>query len=252
MAMNWQCPFCGSYTTITDATRTNDCAVLNHNSKHGSMALVGQSTACQNPDCLELTLTVYWGKPTRTAYGKIEGVDTSEPYSTHRLLPEAALITLPDGVPEEIAVTYRETVLVSPISGRAAAAMARRCLQGIVRDFFAIPENKRGNLGAELSFVKDQIDPDLWDAIQALRSIGDIGAHMDKNVDQIIDVSPDEAQLLIELIETLFKDWYGVRAKKQRNRSGLMAMLQEKRGQQKAGKQLQKEADPVLQIQGPE
>jgi hypothetical protein len=140
---------------------------------------------------------------------------------------------LPEEIPEEIRTTYRETVLVSAISGRAGAAMARRCLQGIVRDFFAIPENKRGNLGAELSYVKEKIDPDLWDAILAVRGIGDIGAHMDKNVDHIVDVTPDEARLLVELIETLFKDWYIARKRRRDNQRGLQALLEEKRVVQK-------------------
>lgn len=231
MAFNWQCPFCGSHTTITE-TREIGALDLTPHSKYGKRALVAVSTACPNSECRELSLHVAWGAPKVGEYRTI-GVDTTKPHLTKQLLPEAAMIVLPEGVPGEIATTYRETVLVSPISGRASAAMARRCLQGIVRDFFDIPVNKRGNLGAELSFVKDRVDPDLWDAIQALRGIGDIGAHMDKNVDQIIDVSPDEARLLIELIETLFKDWYGARAKRQRNRAGLMSMLQDKRGQQR-------------------
>jgi len=67
--------------------------------------------------------------------------------------------------------------------------------RGIVRDFFEIPDNRRGDLGAELSFVRDKIDTGVWEDISAVRSVGDIGAHMDKNVDIIVDVEPEEADL---------------------------------------------------------
>jgi hypothetical protein len=45
-------------------------------------------------------------------------------------------------------------------------------------------------------------------AIDAVRKIGNIGAHMEKDINVIVDVEPKEAQLLIGLIELLVKDWY--------------------------------------------
>ncbi len=234
-AYRWQCPYCGSHTTITEPNRSVETAELNHNSKHGDMTLVVSSTACPNEQCKELSIRVVWGR-TKRENGYAAGIQPTKEHWSRQLWPEANVLPLPDEVPEEIRTTYREAVLVSAISGRAGAAMARRCLQGIVRDFFAIPDNRRGNLGAELAYVKDNIDPDLWEAIQAVRSIGDIGAHMDKNVDQIIDVTPDEARLLVELVETLFQDWYIARKKRKANQAGLQALLAEKRGLQKAGR----------------
>lgn len=38
-----------------------------------------------------------------------------------------------------------------------------------------------------------------------------IGAHMEKDIDIIIDVEPEEAQLLIGLIEQLVDEWYVAR-----------------------------------------
>ena len=235
MAFNWQCPYCGSFTTIESSNRTVRAGNLNTRSRHDDVAYAIISTTCPNPNCQEMAIQIRIGTPV-TQMSSTVGVNDDEFLWSKQLWPEAKVMPLPKDIPEEIRTTYREAVLVSAISGRAGAAMSRRCLQGIVRDYFQIPVAKRGNLGAELSYVKDQVDPDLWDDIQALRGVGDIGAHMDKNVDQIIDVSPDEAQLLIELIETLFKDWYIARAKRTRNRAGLREMLQEKRTAQKAAK----------------
>ena len=46
------------------------------------------------------------------------------------------------------------------------------------------------------------------DAIGHVRRIGSIGAHMEKDINLILDVEPDEAQALIDLIELLFEEWY--------------------------------------------
>jgi len=63
----------------------------------------------------------------------------------------------------------------------------------------------------EIEQIKDKVDPLTWDAIEAVRKVGNIGAHMEKDIDAIIDVDTNEADLLIGLIETLFRDWYIMR-----------------------------------------
>ena len=45
-------------------------------------------------------------------------------------------------------------------------------------------------------------------AIDHVRHVGNIGAHMEKDINLILDVEPDEAQALINLIELLFEEWY--------------------------------------------
>lgn len=42
----------------------------------------------------------------------------------------------------------------------------------------------------------------------SFRRIGNIGAHMEKDINLIIDIEPDEAQKLIKLIELLIEQWY--------------------------------------------
>ena len=41
-----------------------------------------------------------------------------------------------------------------------------------------------------------------------MRSIGNIGAHMEKDINLIVDVEPNEADLLVRLIEVLLDEWY--------------------------------------------
>lgn len=236
MADNWQCPHCGHHMVVSEHTNMDVTLVpLQDGSIWGTPGLQITSVACSNRNCRKLTIYLRVARFGRHGNGNAY-LTTSDYDFTRRLVPEAALISLPEDVPVEIAQTYREAVLISDLSGRASAAMARRCLQGIVRDFWSIPENKRGNLGAELSHIRDRIDPELWEDIQAVRSIGDIGAHMDKNVNEVIDVSPEEARILIQLIENLFQDWYIQRAKRRAISRSLRESLAEKREQQKAAK----------------
>ena len=67
------------------------------------------------------------------------------------------------------------------------------------------------------------MDAKTWDAIDAVRKIGNIGAHMKKDINMIVDVEPEEARLLIELIETLFEDWYVARYEREQRMDKIKA-----------------------------
>jgi hypothetical protein len=83
----------------------------------------------------------------------------------------------------------------------------------MIRDFWKITESR---LKDEVDALKDKIDPETWDAIDSVRKIGNIGAHMEADINVIVDVDPGEADLLVDLIETLFSDWYVARSNKQK------------------------------------
>lgn len=69
----------------------------------------------------------------------------------------------------------------------------------------------------EIEAIKGNTDPLTWEAIDGVRKIGNIGAHMEKDINIIVDVDPGEAQLLIELIEILVKDWYVAKHQREEN-----------------------------------
>jgi hypothetical protein len=58
---------------------------------------------------------------------------------------------------------------------------------------------------------------------------------MEKDVNLIIEVEPHEAELLIELIETLFEDWYVDRHKRQVRAAAVKTIAAEKLNAKKAG-----------------
>ena len=69
----------------------------------------------------------------------------------------------------------------------------------------------------------------IWQAIDAVRSIGNIGAHMEKDTNLIIEVEPQEASALIGLIEMLLKDWYIDRHEKEKQLQEIVGMSKTKK-----------------------
>ena len=116
-------------------------------------------------------------------------------------------------MPQAIRADYTEACLVRDLSPKSAATLARRALQGILRDFFGA---KPGRLVDEIDSLSDQIEPDLLNAIHGVRRVGNIGAHMESDISLIVDVDPSEAQLLIELVETMIEETYVRRDERRR------------------------------------
>jgi hypothetical protein len=81
----------------------------------------------------------------------------------------------------------------------------------------------------EISAIQEKVDPITWNAIDAVRNIGNIGAHMEKDINLVIDVEPDEAGLLIGLIETLITEWYIARHEREQRMARIIATAADKK-----------------------
>jgi len=143
-----------------------------------------------------------------------------EVYRKWDLVPESMAKAFPSCVPEVLMIDYREACSIMSLSPKASATLSRRCLQGILRDFWKV---KAGRLVDEIDSIQDKVDADVLAAITAVRKVGNIGAHMEKDINTIVDVEPKEAELLIGLIELLFKEWYVARE----NRSERLRKIKE-------------------------
>lgn len=102
-----------------------------------------------------------------------------------------------------------------------------------MRDFWKV---KPDNLNQEINQIKEKVDPLVFDAINAVRQLGNIGAHMEKDINLIVDVDPEEAQKLIELIELLLDEWYIARHRRQERLQSIKAMNDTKQDERKAPK----------------
>ena len=150
------------------------------------------------------------------------------------LVPPSKAMVFPDYIPKAILDDYNEACIIADLSPKASATLARRCLQGILRDFWKV---KPGNLANEIDQIKEKTDTLTWEAIDSVRKVGNIGAHMEKDIDLIIDVDPKEAKLLLNLIEILLKEWYVMREERRNQLIQIKAIADQKDEAKKDGSQ---------------
>lgn len=154
----------------------------------------------------ECDIRVFHIQCSNKACNKVIVVAKSRKYSKQwDLIPENVHKVYPDYIPQQIRDDYTEASLIIEKSPKAAATLLRRCLQGMIHDFWNIKEK---NLNAEITALKDKVTASQWKAIDGLRSIGNVGAHMENDVNLIIDIDAQEAQQLQKLIELLLEKWY--------------------------------------------
>jgi Domain of unknown function (DUF4145) len=229
---SWRCPFCSGHTTIN----SNDISRLNHlleiDNSQGDWVAESLFIVCPNTKCKKFALSVTL-KNLRISEDQLRRWEYYDFYSKWDLIPESLAKTFPDYIPEVILTDYSEACLIQTKSPRASATLSRRCLQGILRDYWKV---KPDTLFKEIEEIKDKVESSIWNAIDAVRKIGNIGAHMEKDINVIVEVDPEEADLLIQLIETLLEDWYVGREEKKNRVSKLIAMAASKEQERKSQK----------------
>ncbi|WP_234835920.1 DUF4145 domain-containing protein [Sinorhizobium meliloti] len=199
-------------------------------SKFGDTGLHYMAIRCVNADCNEVSLGVSF---TTSEYqnGSWRLGDVIEAW---QLRPESVSQVLPEYVPAPLREDYYESCLIRDKSPKASATLARRCLQGMIRDFCGISKNRLIDEIKELKKLVENgnapkgVEPETLDAIDAVRNIGNIGAHMERDIDVIVDVDPGEAQALIELLEMLFDEWYVARHKRAQRLASVRAIAVQK------------------------
>lgn len=199
--MHFTCPYCNKPTTITNPNHfTNWTYIDIAESISGKIGLRLLAITCPNEECKKL-----WLKVQLKMASKYNDEIPSGLLQEWQLLPESEAKVLPDYIPRPIQEDYYEACRIRDLSSKASATLSCRCLQGMIRDFWKISKSR---LKDEVDELENRVDSITWEAIDSVRSVGNIGAHMEKDIDIIIDVEPKEAQLLIELIEQLISDWY--------------------------------------------
>lgn len=109
-------------------------------------------------------------------------------------------------VPERYRADFAEAFACLDVSPKACAAVARRVLQDVLENHFQIPS---GSLDKQIAaFVATPGVPGiLTEQIDAVRKIGNFGAHPLKNTNtgEVLDVEPGEAEWLLGTLEALFE-----------------------------------------------
>lgn|GEM_PF-115102 len=224
MSRLWTCPYCNRNCTIGDTDIRLMTAELyispEYEWYHSSLQII----VCPNPECRQQTISLGVFEYNRS----LQRIGKKTYFWD--LKPESRAKPFPDYIPEQLRNDYEEACSIMSKSPKASATLSRRCLQGMIRHFWGI---KKPRLIEEIEELKTKVDSTTWDAIDSVRQVGNIGAHMEKDVNLIIDVDPDEARLLIWLIETLFEEWYITRHEREARMKALVKVADDKKALKK-------------------
>lgn len=195
------CPFCNSYFVLTSSTYKKHYINSGINTKTIKHQL-GANRVTTDDIIIEFFVCPNCSKSTV----KING--TGDQFKDKKMTfnPNSSAKIFPDYIPKAILDDYEEACSILELSPKASATLSRRCLQSMIRNFFNI-KNKR-NLFEEINAIEEELSPEVFKVLNAVRSLGNIGAHMQKDINLIIDIDKDEANKLITLIEYLLKEWY--------------------------------------------
>jgi hypothetical protein len=225
LAQTFRCPHCGAHFELNDRNSSSETQVADLNLTGVSdyedrvragvnpFRLVTKLYTCTVQSCGRSSIIF----EVRTGYAEPKGTFPSE--SDHptqisrrlikrwQLFPEQKphVREWPATVPSPIAEDYTEACLIRDVSPKASAALARRCLQAMIRDRYDI---SMARLNDEIAALKGRVDEPTWKAMDAVRIIGNIGAHPERDVSQIVNISQGDAALLLELLDRLIEEWY--------------------------------------------
>lgn len=222
----WQCPHCQMWSLLDSNNQEVERVEIAGNAQNLSNITI-DTVVCRNEDCRKATITAHLigmlPYNTRAGRGTKLGLVRSYP-----IVPASHAKPQPAYIPSQIVADYEEAHLISALSPKASATLSGRCLQGMIRDFFGINGK---TLFAEINAIKDKTQPEVWEAVDAVRKIGNIGAHMEKDINVILDVDEGEALLLLQLIEQLFEEWYVARHDRQERLQAIAMVAAKKDGE---------------------
>jgi hypothetical protein len=227
----WHCPFCSAKQIVTEDTTSDGLVHLRMGrSRYGQVGIWWRGIRCVNPECNDVALVVSLDELSHEG-----GWSTKRELERWELRPRSRAKPQPEYIPAPLVQDYIEACLIRHDSPKASATLSRRCLQGMIRDFCGIAEP---TLAAEIRELKQRVDSgnapkgveaETIDAIDAVRSIGNIGAHMEKDINVIVDVDAGEAEALTDLIELLFEEWYVARRARQDKLAKITAIADAKK-----------------------
>lgn len=232
---NWTCPFCQHAQAMTNSRTATDRVHLDvYEALEGDVGIEAVSFVCSNRACRRLSLTVKLIPYSQTG-NYYQPNCRANAIRQWKLLPQSSAKPQPDCVPEPLRNDYYEACAIRDLSPKASATLSRRCLQGMIRDFCNISkrtldaEIKALRVAVEENSAPRGVTEESIDAIDAVRTVGNIGAHMEKDISLIVDVDPGEAQILIELVESLFDEWYVARDRRNQKFAAVRAVADSKR-----------------------
>lgn len=137
------------------------------------------------------------------------------------LFPRLQKIQFDDLVPRDLVQRLSECYAILDISPTAAVLLARTLLQQVIRLYFGI---RAKTLREEIDMLlgSSRLDEALQSALHHVRALGNIAAHPE---DESIEIKPNEAHLLISVVDALIRTHIETPAKHNRILQDLEATL---------------------------
>ncbi len=161
-------------------------------------------TKCDNFGCQRLIIKFHQGQAIRLSQGHISW-EKEKDIKIKMIHPPTAMRSLPLEIRDKYGEDFNEACLILADSPKASAALSRRCLQNFLREELKV---KKSDLSSEIQEILDKkiLPSHLADSIDAIRNIGNFGAHpiKSKSTGEIVAVEPGEAEWDLDVLEMLF------------------------------------------------
>lgn len=220
----YTCPFCGQVQALN-----NSSYLQNRTGLHSHEAMM----RIDNETCAELNICNIRCSNQKCRRITVLAMDYHMSKRVCDIIPRKVIRQFPEYIPQQIRQDYEEATSILNDSPKAAATLYRRCLQGMIREFWGISKNR---LIDEIKNLEGHIPAMQWKAIDGLRKIGNIGAHMESDVNTIVDIDEGEAEKLGKLIELLMEKWYIARHDEETLFQDITEMSEEKQEERKGSK----------------
>lgn len=235
---DWRCPRCKRHILLAQSDM-DDVERLFHLPRIEPRWYVErlQTIVCRNCNEFFSTLGLYRaqvhnGQPQR--YGHNSKVITNHAYRELMVYPLHVEESYDaDLVLAAINQDLQEASAIVDLSPRASAVLSRRIVQSVMRDFYEVGKHK--DLHSEIEAARNKMPEALYEALMSIKSLGNIGAHPERDIDLIVTVDGEEAALLLSVVRYLIESTYIKRADEERRLAALKALGDEKRAQRKQG-----------------
>jgi hypothetical protein len=171
-----------------------------------NVTIKAQWLKCSNAECRQIIVQVIRIDRTMPATSGI-GIKLHS-HETWIAVPKKPNVPQPDPlIPDKYSGDYREAFSILEDSPKMSAVLSRRILATLLNEYGGFKNYKLSN--AVKKFIDNTSNPSrLRENLHYLREIADFGAHPQKDEDDnVIDVTKEEAQWTLKVIEDLF-DYY--------------------------------------------
>lgn len=206
-----ECRYCGlSFTTHRNPTQ-NEHIFFGDTCEFGETGLLIETYVCPGSECRKRSLSIVWTTTEVTNTYERTFVNT-EDLRAWRPLPAIQAKPQPDWIPPKIRARYNEACAVLQESPSSSVMQSRACISLLLDARWTDDDpdlseriNNTDSLAKKIRLAQDRLKPEIVTALDAIRLVGNEGAH--PSVEVLTDTRREEADLVLAGIEMILKEW---------------------------------------------